>query len=70
MCATDESTFHPHYDGRFAAKTMGDEERQINLRAMVKAYLATMNDLGAETWLMHGTLIGWWWNRKVGSRKG
>ena len=25
-----------------------------------------MADLGAETWLMHGTLMGWWWNRKVG----
>ncbi|EHL02247.1 putative protein MNN4 [Glarea lozoyensis 74030] len=24
-----------------------------------------MNDLGVETWLMHGTLLGWWWNRKI-----
>ena len=23
-----------------------------------------MADLGAETWLCHGTLLGWWWNRK------
>ena len=61
----DESTFHPHYDGRFATKTLPDAERRINLTALVKSYLATMKDLGAETWLMHGTLIGWWWNRKV-----
>ena len=24
-----------------------------------------MADLGAETWIIHGTLLGWWWNRKV-----
>ncbi|MCJ1442913.1 MAG: hypothetical protein MMC23_003410 [Stictis urceolatum] len=60
-----ESTFHPHYDGRFATKTLPDAERRINLTALVKSYLATMKDLGAETWLMHGTLIGWWWNRKI-----
>lgn len=60
-----ESTFHPHYDGRFATQTLGYDERRPNLVAMVQAYLTTMADLGAETWIMHGTLIGWWWNRKV-----
>lgn len=24
-----------------------------------------MNDIGAETWIMHGSLLGWWWNRKI-----
>lgn len=24
-----------------------------------------MVDLGADTWIMHGTLLGWWWNAKV-----
>ncbi|KAL8721061.1 MAG: hypothetical protein Q9225_002172 [Loekoesia sp. 1 TL-2023] len=24
-----------------------------------------MADLGAETWIIHGTLMGWWWNRKI-----
>ena len=24
-----------------------------------------MNDIGAETWIMHGSLLGWWWNGKV-----
>lgn len=60
-----ESIFHPHYDGRFAEKTMDYEERRPALVGMVQAYLSTMADLGAETWIMHGTLIGWWWNRKV-----
>jgi hypothetical protein len=32
---------------------------------MVQSYFATMNDIGAQTWIMHGTLLGWWWNRKI-----
>lgn len=24
-----------------------------------------MNDIGAETWIMHGTLLGWWWNKRI-----
>ncbi|EIT82700.1 hypothetical protein Ao3042_00136 [Aspergillus oryzae 3.042] len=24
-----------------------------------------MDDLGAETWIMHGTLLAWWWNQKI-----
>jgi hypothetical protein len=24
-----------------------------------------MNAIGAETWIMHGTLLAWWWNQKV-----
>ncbi|KAL1582011.1 hypothetical protein WHR41_09314 [Cladosporium halotolerans] len=24
-----------------------------------------MHDVGAETWLMHGSLLGWYWNRKI-----
>lgn len=29
---------------------------------MIRAYLSTMRSLGYETWLAHGTLLGWWWN--------
>lgn len=24
-----------------------------------------MFDLGLDTWIMHGSLMGWWWNRKI-----
>ena len=24
-----------------------------------------MSDIGVETWIMHGSLLGWWWNRKI-----
>ena len=32
---------------------------------MIRAYLSAMTDLGAETWVMHGTLLGWWWNGQI-----
>ncbi|KAF2708051.1 hypothetical protein K504DRAFT_382262 [Pleomassaria siparia CBS 279.74] len=60
-----ESTFDSHYDGRFAESALPNEERQIHLSHLLRTYLATMNDLGAETWIMHGSLLGWWWNRKI-----
>jgi hypothetical protein len=59
------SRFHYHYDGRFADHKLPDEERIPHLTAMMQTYLATMSDIGAETWIMHGTLLGWWWNEKV-----
>jgi hypothetical protein len=57
--------FHPHIDGRFADSQLGYLERNDVLKALVQSYLSAMVDIGVETWLMHGTLIGWWWNRKV-----
>ncbi|KAF2404493.1 hypothetical protein EJ06DRAFT_206671 [Trichodelitschia bisporula] len=60
-----ESTFHPHYDGRFADHTLTNEDRRKHLIILMQTYLSTMSDIGAETWIMHGTLLGWWWNRKV-----
>ena len=59
------SRFHYHYDGRFADKKLPDDARIPHLTAMMQTYLATMSDIGAETWIMHGTLLGWWWNEKV-----
>ncbi|KAK5952403.1 mannosyltransferase [Knufia fluminis] len=60
-----ESTFHPHYDGRFAAKEVNKEVRLAHLTALMQTFLSTMSDIGAETWIMHGTLLGWWWNGKI-----
>ncbi|PVH93465.1 hypothetical protein DM02DRAFT_721699 [Periconia macrospinosa] len=60
-----ESIFHAHYDGRFAYQTLPDKTRLPHLRALVRSYLATMHDLGAETWIMHGSLLGWWWNQRI-----
>ncbi|KAF2773356.1 hypothetical protein EJ03DRAFT_129747 [Teratosphaeria nubilosa] len=59
-----ESSFDNHYDGRFAAKPLNYDERRAHLTALIQTYLSSMNDIGAETFIMHGTLLGWWWNRK------
>ena len=50
---------------RFADRQLSYEDRKSHLVALVQTYLFSMQDIGAETWLMHGTLMGWWWNRKV-----
>ncbi|KAI4165953.1 MAG: hypothetical protein LQ342_000384 [Letrouitia transgressa] len=46
-------------------KALPYEEQRTNLTALMQSYLSTMLDLGAETWIAHGTLLGWWWNRKI-----
>lgn len=60
-----ESVFHPHYDGRFTNHTLPYEEQKANLSLLMQSYLSSMSDIGAETWIIHGTLLGWWWNRKI-----
>lgn len=60
-----ESTFHLHYDGRFAEKALPYEEQKNALKNLVQTYLTTFSDLGIETWLMHGSLLGWWWGQKI-----
>lgn len=47
-----ESTFDPHYDGRFADHEVGKGERLPHLRALMQTFLSTMSDIGAETWIM------------------
>ncbi|KAI9692435.1 MAG: hypothetical protein M1822_006666 [Bathelium mastoideum] len=60
-----ESRFHPHYDGRFATHPLLYDDRPPHLTALIQTYLATMSSIGAETWLMHGSLLGWWWNKRI-----
>ncbi|CAG8980828.1 hypothetical protein HYALB_00003756 [Hymenoscyphus albidus] len=60
-----ESIFHAHYDGRYADHELGYRERKEVLTNSIQTYLTTMADIGVETWIMHGTLLGWWWNRKI-----
>lgn len=60
-----ESTFHYHYDGRFGSKTLPGDKRLPHLTDLGKSYLAVMSDLGIETWIVHGTLLSWWWNQKI-----
>ena len=57
-----------HYDTRFFHGAVSYEERTDTLQNMIKAYLGFFQEKGLETWIAHGTLLGWWWNGKVGKK--
>ncbi|KND87671.1 Protein MNN4 [Tolypocladium ophioglossoides CBS 100239] len=54
-----------HYDLRFFHDEIPYDEHRFVLRDLVRSYLATMHAHGVETWLAHGTLLGWWWNGQI-----
>lgn len=54
-----------HYDRRYFKKIVSDEERTETQLHMVRAYLEWFREKGLDTWIAHGTLLGWWWNGKV-----
>jgi hypothetical protein len=54
-----------HYDGRFFKGMLSYEEQRPELRRIIRAYLTIFRSLGIETWLAHGTLLGWWWNGQI-----
>jgi hypothetical protein len=56
-----------HYDSRFFKEPVGDSERAETLTHMIRAYLNFFNENKLDTWIAHGTLLGWWWNGKVRS---
>lgn len=53
-----------HYDRRYFKKIVSDEERTETQLHMVRAYLEWFREKGLDTWIAHGTLLGWWWNGK------
>ena len=54
-----------HYDSRYEHGILSYEEKQDAQVHMMRAYLDFFKKNGIETWLAHGTLLGWWWNGKV-----
>lgn len=60
-----EDDLHHHYDTRFYHGLLDEDDTGRSLKVMVRAYLQVFNDLGLETWLAHGTLLGWFWNGKI-----
>lgn len=54
-----------HYDSRFFADEVPYGEHTGVLRDLIRSYLDVLGRHGAETWLAHGTLLGWWWNGAV-----
>lgn len=54
-----------HYDVRFFHGMVSEEERAESLHHMMIAYLDFFRKNNLETWIAHGTLLGWWWNSQV-----
>ncbi|OTA94071.1 hypothetical protein M434DRAFT_384849 [Hypoxylon sp. CO27-5] len=56
-----------HYDARYFQGVVPYEAHGPALRHLIRSWLATARGLGVETetWLAHGTLLGWWWNGRV-----
>ncbi|KAK4152743.1 hypothetical protein C8A00DRAFT_44229 [Chaetomidium leptoderma] len=52
-----------HYDARYFRGPIPYDAHRAVLTDLIRAYLTTFSrDLHLETWLAHGTLLGWWWN--------
>ena len=54
-----------HYDSRFFTEEVPYEERGLTLRYLIRSWLSVSRELDLETWLAHGTLLGWWWNGRI-----
>lgn len=54
-----------HYDKRFFHDKVPYAQHRFVLRDLARSYISTMNSYGVETWLAHGTLLGWWWNGQI-----
>jgi hypothetical protein len=49
----------------FFTQVVDYDTRLDTLQHMVRAWLQMTSNNGIETWIAHGTLLGWWWNAKV-----
>jgi hypothetical protein len=55
-----------HYDIRyFQGQVVSYDERIDSLHHLIRSYLVAFREINIETWIAHGTLLGWWWNGKV-----
>lgn len=54
-----------HYDKRYFHGVVSDDERRDTQKHMMRAYLEFFNANNLDTWIAHGTLLGWWWNGQV-----
>jgi hypothetical protein len=54
-----------HYDARYYKGQVPYAEHRPNLQHLIRSYLTVFRELGVETWLAHGTLLGWWWNGQI-----
>ena len=66
MCVPNRNTdLLGHYDVRYFKGIVDYNTRLSTLKHMVRAWLLMTDREGLETWISHGTLLGWWWNGQV-----
>ncbi|KAI4223152.1 MAG: hypothetical protein LQ349_007481 [Xanthoria aureola] len=54
-----------HYDSRYHHGIQDYADRKDTQLHLLRAYLTFFHVNHIETWLAHGTLLGWWWNGKM-----
>lgn len=55
-----------HYDARyFVGEEVPYARHRYVLRGLITSYLNFFELQGYETWIAHGTLLGWWWNGRI-----
>lgn len=54
-----------HYDLRYHHAVLGFDEKTNTQIHLMRSYLEFFRKNHMETWLAHGTLLGWWWNAKL-----
>jgi hypothetical protein len=54
-----------HYDVRFFTAEVPYTAHRAVLTNLIRSYLSTFASLHLETWIAHGTLLGWYWNEHI-----
>ncbi|KAK9374079.1 LicD family-domain-containing protein [Lipomyces chichibuensis] len=51
-----------HYDRRHYKSELNEGDRERAIRYMLEAWFAFLYEHKLESWIAHGTLLGWYWN--------
>ncbi|KAJ3221954.1 hypothetical protein HK099_002854 [Clydaea vesicula] len=54
-----------HRDSRFSFRSINPAERIQTLRGILKNWVEFNQDIGIVTWINHGPLLGWYWNKQL-----
>ncbi|KFG80563.1 putative mannosylphosphorylation protein (Mnn4) [Metarhizium anisopliae] len=53
------------YDSRYMKQLLNKTAHRDAARTLIQSYLITCRELQVQTWLMNGSLLGWWWGKKM-----
>ena len=55
-----------HQDARYASRRVPDPDHlHTILKSLLETYYSQMRRWNVETWIAHGTLLGWYWNNDL-----